>query len=80
MSSNSQNQDPQNQLPQQGYSNTLPEIDAVNPYAAAEQSRILPRQVASGNTRGEQQVRGNWQVTDDEGNIRIYMGYGEGKF
>ena len=69
-----------NKLPVAGVSNTLHNIDAVDIYAQAEQSRVMPRQLSSGSQRGEQQVKGRIIVTDDSGEIRVAIGYQNGGF
>ena len=44
------------------------------------QQRIIPRQVTTGVTRGEQQIRGTIAVVDTSGTKRLLMGYKKGAF
>lgn len=69
-----------NKLPNAQVSNTLHDLKAVDPYRLAEQTRVLPRQVSTGVTRGEQQVQGSWVVVDRDGNTRMLIGYKEDAF
>lgn len=56
-------------------SESFPTVQDYSIEAVAQQSRVIPRQVSTGQTRGEQQVKGNWTVTDQKGVVRIVMGY-----
>jgi hypothetical protein len=44
------------------------------------QQRVIPRQVTTGLTRGEQQIRGTIAVVDSTGTKRLLMGYKRGAF
>lgn len=49
------------------------------PIMDAVQDRVLPRQLSSGTTRGEMQIKGKFTVVDDYGTPKIVLGYDEGK-
>ena len=71
----SSNQDPQNQLPKQGYSNTLEEVNAVDPYSGTEpDQRFKPRNIPTGATRGEQTVEGTFIIRNPDTDERILLG------
>lgn len=70
-----------NQLPKDtATSNTLANIPEVNVYDGEEQQRVMPRQLATGATRGQQRIDGLWVVTDKNGTVRLMMGYQQGAF
>ena len=46
----------------------------------AMQNQIAPRQVRTGNTRGDQQIKGVTTVVDTNNTVRIIMGYKKGGF
>lgn len=66
-----------NDLPKQGYSNTLPEIQPVNIYDGAESMRILPRQLSTGTSRGTQYA-GYGGAAIDGANNRLVMAGNDG--
>lgn len=72
--------DDPNALPKSLVSNTLANIDPVDVYKQAEQMRVMPRQVGTGNTRGQQQIFGTQLVKDLSGVTRVVIGYQEGGF
>lgn len=61
-------------------SESFPTVQDYSIEAVAQQNRVIPRQVSTGQTRGEQQVKGNWTVTDQNGVVRIVMGFSPGAF
>lgn len=69
-----------NKMPRYSVSNTLHNVDAVDVYKQAEQTRIMPRQIGTGNTRGQQQIYGTQLVRDTNGVVRVVIGYDEGGF
>lgn len=69
-----------NVLPKFGISNTMHNVDAVDVYRDAQQQRVMPRQLSSGSSRGEQQVKGRVVVSDDNGDARVIIGYQSGGF
>lgn len=61
-----------NQLPKQGWSNSHHEIRPSNVYAQAEQFRVNPRYVGTGQTRGNQSVGyGGVQVDGTNNRVNI---------
>lgn len=44
------------------------------------QQRVLPRQVSTGNNRGEMTVKGLIRVVDTDGSIRLILGYKKNAF
>ena len=42
--------------------------------------RVQPRQIPTGDTRGEQTIKGLIRVVDSTGEVRMIMGYKEGAF
>lgn len=44
------------------------------------QERIAPRQIATGNNRGEMTIKGLIRVVDTDGSIRLILGYKKGEF
>ena len=42
------------------------------------QERIAPRQIATGNNRGETTIRGSYRVVDSQGVPRVRIGYKKG--
>jgi len=42
--------------------------------------RVLPRQVSTGNSRGDLIVKGRILVVDDSGTIRMDLGYDKDQF
>ncbi len=56
-----------NKLPSQGYSNTLHDVAAVDPYQMAQQMRVMPRQLSTGAQRGEQTIFGKLIIHSSDG-------------
>lgn len=56
------------------------EIDYTDINAMAEQQQIAPRQVRTGELRGDQQVRGLIKVEDRSGRVVMMLGYSPGAF
>lgn len=47
---------------------------------ASLQERIAPRQIATGNNRGEMTIKGLIRVVDTDSSIKIAMGYKKNTF
>lgn len=43
-------------------------------------SRVLPRQISTGTTRGDQQIKGKYTVVDSDNLVRVIVGYLPGGF
>lgn len=56
------------------------EVDYTDVNAMAQQQQIAPRQVRTGELRGDQQVRGLIKVEDRSGRIVMMLGYSPGAF
>ena len=56
------------------------EIDYTDVNAISQQNQIAPRQVRTGELRGDQQVRGLIKVEDRSGRIVMMLGYSPGAF
>lgn len=56
------------------------EIDDTNIDNIAEQTQLAPRQVRTGEMRGDQQVRGLINTVDRSGRTVVMMGYSPGSF
>lgn len=56
------------------------EIDYTDINAMAQQQQIAPRQVRTGELRGDQQVRGLIKVEDRSGRLVMMLGYSPGAF
>lgn len=56
-------------------SNGFLSIDDVSINEIAMQNQISPRHVRTGTTRGDQQVKGTYQVADSNNVIRVVMGF-----
>ena len=56
------------------------EIDDTNIDNIAEQTQLAPRQVRTGEMRGDQQIRGLIKAEDRSGRIVVMMGYSPGSF
>lgn len=56
------------------------EINYTDINAMAEQQQIAPRQVRTGELRGDQQVRGLIKVEDRSGRVVMMFGYSPGAF
>lgn len=56
------------------------EINYTDINAMAEQQQIAPRQVRTGELRGDQQVRGLIKVEDRSGRVVMMLGYSPGAF
>lgn len=56
------------------------EVDYTDLNAMAQQQQIAPRQVRTGELRGDQQVRGLIKVEDRSGRIVMMLGYSPGAF
>jgi hypothetical protein len=44
------------------------------------QERIAPRQIATGNNRGEMTIKGLIRVVDTDTTVRLILGYKKGSF
>jgi len=55
-------------------------IDNNNVDNIAAQPQISPRQVRTGQTRGDQKIRGLIKVEDKSGRTVVMMGYSQGTF
>ena len=55
-------------------------IDDMNLDNIAEQNQTAPRNVRTGMTRGDQQIRGLYKVEDPSGRIVVMLGYSPGAF
>lgn len=56
------------------------EIDDMNMEDIAQQNQIAPRQVRTGEMRGDQQIRGLIKAEDRSGRVVVMMGYSPGSF
>ncbi len=56
------------------------EVDYTDVNAIAQQNQIAPRQVRTGELRGDQQVRGLIKVEDRSGRLVMMLGYSPGAF
>lgn len=56
------------------------EIDDTNIDNIAEQMQLAPRQVRTGELRGDQQIRGLIKTEDRSGRVVVMMGYSPGSF
>ena len=56
------------------------EVDYTDINAIAQQNQIAPRQVRTGEFRGDQQVRGLIKVEDRSGRLVMMLGYSPGAF
>lgn len=56
------------------------EIQDVNLTNISEQTQMAPRQVRTGEMRGDQQIRGLIKVEDRSGRTVVMMGYSPGSF
>lgn len=56
------------------------EVDYTDINAMAQQQQIAPRQVRTGELRGDQQVRGLIKVEDRSGRVVMMLGYSPGAF
>ena len=56
------------------------EVDYTDVNAIAQQTQIAPRQVRTGELRGDQQVRGLIKVEDRSGRLVMMLGYSPGAF
>lgn len=57
---------------------TMNNIQSVS--LADLQERIAPRQISTGNNRGEMTVKGLIRVVDTDGSVRLILGYKKGAF
>ena len=64
------------QKPLNGF-RTVPNVEIG---ANAMQQRVATHNLATGQLRGDQQVRGQIQVVNSNGRRVMVMGYGKGKF
>lgn len=55
-------------------------IDDMNIDNIAEQNQTAPRNVRTGMTRGDQQIRGLYKVEDPSGRLVVMLGYSPGAF
>jgi hypothetical protein len=69
-----------NKLPNQGYSNTLHDVAAVDPYQIAAQQRLMPRELKSGSQRGEMTIQGKLTVRNPDTDERVVIGSVDGEF
>lgn len=69
-----------NLLPRRRVVNRHQDIETVDIYKDAEQQRVLPRQVSTGNNRGEMTVRGSMRIVDNTNNTRLVLGYRKAGF
>jgi hypothetical protein len=61
--------------------NTTSSDDSVKPVPVeSPQTRVKPRQVTTGTTRGEQQIKGKLLVVDENNLPRVLIGYKENGF
>jgi hypothetical protein len=58
----------------------FPSIQDQPLQAMTQQTRIMPRQTATGVTRGEQTIKGTIAVTDKNNTKRMLFGYKVGAF
>lgn len=56
------------------------EIDDMNMEDIAQQNQIAPRQVRTGEMRGDQQIRGLIKAEDRSGRVVVMLGYSPGSF
>jgi len=56
------------------------EIDYTDVNNIADQAQIAPRQIRTGETRGDMQIRGLIKAQDASGRIVVMMGYSPGAF
>lgn len=63
-----------NVLPKQGFSNSLHDVGAIDPYRQAEQMRVMPRQLSTGSQRGTMTIQGKLVVQNPLTNERILIG------
>ncbi len=56
------------------------EIDDMNINDIAEQNQTAPRNIRTGEMRGDQQVRGLIKVEDRSGRVVMMLGYSPGAF
>lgn len=63
-----------NKLPNQGYSNTLHDVAAVDPYQIAQQQRVMPRELKAGSQRGEMTIQGKLTVRNPDTDESIIIG------
>lgn len=73
-----------NGLPTSGYdsiSQPKAELNNIRPVSLQSiQERVQPRQVTTGNTRGEQTIRGLTRIVNTQGTTVMIMGYKPGAF
>lgn len=63
-----------NKLPSQGYSNTMHDVAAVDPYQIAQQNRVMPRELKAGSQRGEMTIQGKLTVRNPDTDEQIIIG------
>jgi len=56
------------------------EVDYTDINNIADQAQIAPRQIRTGETRGDMQIRGLIKAQDASGRIVVMMGYSPGAF
>jgi hypothetical protein len=61
-------------------STSFPTIQDQPLQAMTQQTRIVPRQTATGVTRGEQAIKGTIAVIDKNSTKRMLIGYKQGAF
>ena len=50
------------------------------PLVPSTTDRVLPRQVSTGNSRGDMIVKGRILIVDDSGTVRVDFGYDKDQF
>lgn len=63
-----------NALPKQGFSNTMHDVAAVDPYQIAQQQRVMPRELKAGSQRGEMVIQGKLTVRNPDTDEQIIIG------
>jgi len=63
-----------NKLPLQGYSNTMHDVAAVDPYRIAQQQRVMPRELKAGSQRGEMVIQGKLTIRNPETDEQVIIG------
>lgn len=58
----------------------FPAIPDTDINQIAQELRLYPRQVSTGNTRGTQIIQGQQQIQDQSGTTRMVSGFAPGQF
>ena len=61
-------------------SNGFMSIDNTDIDQIAQQNQTSPRMIRTGTTRGDQQIKGNYTVVDENSTIRVLIGFKTGAF